>query len=109
MLHISQIGNIHDYLTEWKLNVYNENMENSTAEQPRTRQFRVCDLASLPNRVRRYRTMRGFSVQQCAGAIGVTRQAIYKAELHDKGLSADNWLLLADFLGCDLRVLKSPL
>ena len=83
-------------------------MENSLPTARRIQAFRIPRPRPLPNRVREYRLRRELTVVECAKAIGVSRQAIYHAELRDRGLSADNWLKLADFLGCDLRALKAP-
>ena len=62
----------------------------------------------LPNRVREYRVKKDVSLEQCGQYVGVTAQAIHKAETQNCGLVTDKWLKLAEYLECELSVLKSP-
>ena len=61
---------------------------------------------ALTNRVKEYRNIRHLSVAECASHLHVTRQTIYGVEKGNFELSTENWLKLADFLGCDLRTLR---
>lgn len=62
----------------------------------------------LPNRLRRYRIEKGYTLKSLADVLEVTPQAIHQAETKGIGLSKKNWYRLADLFDCDPRILESP-
>jgi transcriptional regulator with XRE-family HTH domain len=61
-----------------------------------------------PNRLRFLRVERDLTLQQVASAIGVSPQAVFKAETLGKGLNRKKWYQLADLFNVDPRVLETP-
>lgn len=72
------------------------------------RQPRKLPLDGLPNRLRRYRIERGYTLSRLAQEVGVSPQAIKEAETKGTGLSRQKWYRLADLFDCDPRILETP-
>lgn len=62
----------------------------------------------LPNSIQPRRLAKGLTLQACADFVGVTAQAIHKAEVRGTGLDRHNWYKLAKCLGCSAEELEAP-
>jgi transcriptional regulator with XRE-family HTH domain len=54
------------------------------------------------------RIERGLTLRDLAEALGVSPQAIRRAEIEGEGLDRQKWYRLADLFNCDPRLLETP-
>lgn len=80
--------------------LYNEGMRKG---EPRNLPY-----AGLPNRLRRLRIEKGYTLKSLAEALQVTPQAIHQAEVKGNGINRRKWYQLADLLDIDPRELEKP-
>ncbi len=63
---------------------------------------------NAPVNLRALRLQRGIPLKDLASLLGVSVQAVNKAELGRGGLGKQSWYRLADFFGVDPRELEKP-